>query len=210
MQHSRRALSWALTALLLTTLTATVAACKIPAAPVREGSTPTIEPSRIVRTFAAPEQVIDPAKNYVATIRTDKGTIIIQLLPTLAPNVVNNFVFLAQKHFYDGLAFHNIVPNFLAQAGDPLGDGSGGPGYELEEDKNELKNEKGAVSMAKGANSTKVGSQFFINLADNASLDRDTATQKRFYPFGRVVAGLDIAATLVTTDTITSVVITNP
>ena len=150
----------------------------------------------------------DPENTLI--IETTKGKVVIAMRPDLAPKHVERIKQLAREKFYDGLVFHNIVPSFIAQTGDPVGDGSGGPGYELEEDKNTLKNEAGYVSFAKANGGTKVGSQFFINLAANPSLDADTDRQKRFYPFGRVVGGLDVARSLIGTDTITSITISTP
>ena len=81
---------------------------------------------------APPEQVIDPDKQYIATIELDNGEeIVIELLPQSAPITVNNFVFLAQEGWYDDVMFHRVIPGFMAQAGDPSGTGAGGPGYTI-------------------------------------------------------------------------------
>jgi peptidyl-prolyl cis-trans isomerase B (cyclophilin B) len=111
----------------------------------------------------APALEIDPAKNYRATIETNKGTILLELYPNYAPKTVNNFVFLARQGFYDGLKFHRVISNFMIQGGDPTGTGTGGPGYKFEDEvrNNPLKHETGVISMANaGANTN--GSQFFI------------------------------------------------
>ena len=76
---------------------------------------------------APPPMVIDPGKRYVATISTDLGDIVIELFADKAPNTVNNFVFLAREGYYDGVTFHRVIPDFMAQGGDPTGSGSGGP-----------------------------------------------------------------------------------
>ncbi|MSQ29518.1 MAG: peptidylprolyl isomerase [Dehalococcoidia bacterium] len=143
--------------------------------------------------FAAAEQVIDAAtKKYEATILTSKGEIKLRLLADQAPLTVNTFVFLARKQYFDGIIFHRVVKDFVIQAGDPTGTGRGGPGFETAEDKNELTNKRGFVSMAKAGAVTKFGSQFFINLKDNPALDQNTASQKRFYPWAEVIAGMEI------------------
>src|SRR5262245_28328440 len=110
-----------------------------------------------------PALEIDPARNYRATIETNRGKIVLELYPTYAPKTVNNFVFLARQGFYDGLKFHRVIANFMIQGGDPLGTGTGGPGYKFEDEvrSNPLKHETGVISMANaGANTN--GSQFFI------------------------------------------------
>lgn len=146
------------------------------------------------QTFEKAEQVIDAEKfDYTALIKTSKGDIELKLLAEEAPRTVNNFVFLAQQGYFDGMTFHRVIPNFVIQSGDPTGTGSGGPGYTTEEDQNELKNERGMVSMAKAGATTVFGSQFFINLKDNPALDSDGPSQKRFYPFAEVISGMDVA-----------------
>jgi len=145
------------------------------------------------KQFTAAQQVIDAAtRKYEATILTNKGEIKFRLLADQAPRTVNSFVFLARQGYFDGIAFHRVVKDFVVQGGDPTGTGSGGPGYSTEEDKNELTNKRGFVSMAKAGAVTVFGSQFFINLKDNPVLDQDAATQKRFYPFAEVIAGMDV------------------
>ncbi|MGI8916077.1 MAG: peptidylprolyl isomerase, partial [Chloroflexota bacterium] len=95
-------------------------------------TTPTGTPQR---TFSAPPPMqIDVKKQYTATIQTQYGSIVIQLLPQQAPLTVNNFVFLACHGFYDGLVFHRIVPGFVIQGGDPQGTGAGGPGYSFKDE----------------------------------------------------------------------------
>ena len=171
---------------------------------------PTAAPKATVvgKSFAAADPVIQIGKQYTATLKTDKGDIVLTLRADKAPVTVNSFVFLARKGYFDGLKFHRVEPGFVIQGGDPLGNGTGGPGYETEEDINDLTNLKGTVSMAKNTGSTKVGSQFFINLADNVALDQTAGAQKRFYPFAQVTAGMDVAALLKRDDVIRSVVIT--
>ncbi len=87
-----------------------------------------------------PPTVIDPAKKYTATVHTSRGDFTITFVdPKVAPQTVNNFVYLSQNHFYDGLTFHRVVPGFVVQGGDPLGNGTGGPAYKLPDETNPSK-----------------------------------------------------------------------
>jgi peptidyl-prolyl cis-trans isomerase B (cyclophilin B) len=99
---------------------------------------------------------IDPRKKYKAKIETDKGTMAIELFADKVPNTVNNFVFLAREGFYDGIMFHRVISNFMAQGGDPTGRGSGGPGYKFEDEFHPgLKHDKqGILSMANAGPNT--------------------------------------------------------
>lgn len=123
---------------------------------------------------AAPPMTIDPNKTYRATIETSKGNIVMDLYPKDAPQTVNNFVFLARQGFYDGLTFHRYVPGFVIQGGDPLADGTGGPGYNIPP---EIKrtHPAGAVAMARGGGPAETtpssGSQFYITLDATPNLD---------------------------------------
>ncbi|HLQ28362.1 MAG TPA: peptidylprolyl isomerase [Ktedonobacteraceae bacterium] len=134
----------------------------------------------------APAMTIDTNKVYCAGINTNRGLIVIELDPKLAPNTVNNFVFLAQHQFYDGIKFHRVVPKFIIQTGDPLGNGTGSPGYKFADEPVKGNYTAGCVAMANsGANTN--GSQFFICTAD------DTKTlQKQYNLFGHVVQGMNI------------------
>ncbi len=166
------------------------------------GETPTPNP----RNFPRAEAVIDPdAYTYTATINTAKGEIVIELFADEAPNTVNSFVFLAQNNFFDGLVFHRVEPNFVAQGGDPLGTGFGGPGYETQVEDNDIPNDRGRISMARAGGSTTFGSQFFINLKDNPGLD---APGSKYPPFGEVIEGMDVVDQLEVGDVMISVTIT--
>ena len=146
------------------------------------------------KSFPAAEKVVDAAKNtYRATIKTNKGDIVLQLNADVAPNTVNSFVFLAQKGFFDGTTFHRVVKSFVIQGGDPTGTGSGGPGYQTKDEPNTVSNKRGTVSMAKSAGSPTFGSQFFISVKDNTPLDFNNTQGDKFYPFAEVVAGMDVA-----------------
>ena len=135
----------------------------------------------------APAMVINPKKIYCAGINTNRGLIVLELDPQLAPNTVNNFVFLAQHHFYDGLTFHRVVPNFIIQTGDPKGNGTGGPGYKFNDEPVKGNYTAGCVAMANSGKNTN-GSQFFICTADDT-----TKLQKLYNLFGHVVQGLNVA-----------------
>ena len=163
----------------------------------------------IVRNYQAADFVIEPeAELYTATISTSKGDIVIELFADVAPNTVNSFVFLAENRFFDGLVFHRVVDNFVVQGGDPTGTGRGSPGYITGDEPNEVRNETGTVAMAKGAGQPYFGSQFFINLKDNPALDFDAGNRDSFYPFGRVIEGMDVVNAIVEGDVMESVTIT--
>lgn len=142
-----------------------------------------------------PPMVIDPEKEYTATIVTEKGEIVIDLLPEQAPLAVNSFVFLAQQGWFDGVTFHRVLPGFVAQGGDPSGSGMGGPGYEFDNEVvPELKfDAAGLLAMANsGANTN--GSQFFITFAPTPDLDGG------YTIFGKVISGMDVAESLTARD----------
>lgn len=136
---------------------------------------------------AAPSVSFDANKTYCAGINTNRGLILVELDPKLAPNTVKNFVALAENKFYDGMKFHRVVPGFIIQSGDPKGNGSGGPGYKFNDEPVKGNYTKGAIAMANsGANTN--GSQFFIDIADNTS-----KLQKSYNLFGKVVMGQNVA-----------------
>lgn len=149
----------------------------------------------IVRLYAAPpEMTIETDAVYEAVIHLESGDVRIELYPEDAPGFVNNFVFLAQNQFYDGLTFHRVVPGFVAQAGDPTGSGFGSPGYGLDAESNALDFERGVLSMAKDGTGQTNGSQFFITLGATPHLNGD------FTVFGQVVEGLELVDTLTPRD----------
>ena len=158
-------------------------------------------PAEIVVTqySVPPPFTIDPSRTYEATIRTELGDIIVELLPNNAPETVNNFVFLAEEGFYNGLAFHSVASGFSATAGDPACTAAdfdfsrfcdGGPGYELNEDV-EGEITTGSLGMANG-------SQFFIALDDSTRFES-------FAPFGTIASALDAAQLLVANTEIQSI-----
>ena len=154
-----------------------------------DGPSATAQPGATVelkRYVSPPALSIDPAKQYTAVIKTELGDIEVELLADQAPQTVNSFVFLARDSFYDGLTFHYVAPGFSAQAGDPTGTGTGGPGYELPHEAGGTF-APGTLGMANGSEQgTNNGSQFFIALAESEQFDP-------FTPFGRIISGLDIA-----------------
>jgi len=122
-----------------------------------------------------PAMQIDPEKIYLVTIATSRGTIELELYSQHAPKTVNNFVFLAREGFYDGVAFHRVIGDFMVQGGDPTGTGRGGPGYKFADEcrGNPLKHDSKVISMANSGPDTN-GSQFFITHAPQAALERET------------------------------------
>ncbi len=164
-----------------------------PAATETAQASPTGSPTPAPKQFEKAEQVIDATKNtYTATFKTSKGDFTVRLFADVAPNTVNSFVFLAKQGYFDNTIFHRVVSNFVIQGGDPTATGTGGPGYQTQDEPNELRNKKGTISMAKVSGQTQFGSQFFINLKDNPSLDYDNPSANKFYPFGEVISGMDV------------------
>ena len=134
-----------------------------------------------------PEMSIDSSQPYKATMGTNKGDIVLELYPEHAPKTVNNFVFLINEGFYDGVRFHRVINDFVIQGGDPTGSGMGGPGYQFEDEteENPLLHETGVLSMANAGPNTN-GSQFFITHSPQPHLDG------RHTVFGKVVEGMDV------------------
>jgi cyclophilin family peptidyl-prolyl cis-trans isomerase len=141
---------------------------------------------------------IDTDALYDAAITTDRGTIVMTLDPQLAPNTVNNFVNLARDGFYDGLTFHRVEPGFVIQGGCPKGTGTGGPGYQFEDEPVQGSYTVGTVAMANAGPNTN-GSQFFI------CIDDCTGLPPQYNLFGEVTEGLDVAQTTERGDVMRSV-----
>ncbi len=138
------------------------------------------------------------SNNPIATIEMENGDIMkVELYPDIAPNTVRNFISIADKGFYDGLIFHRVIPGFMIQGGDPEGVGTGGPGYSIKGEfksngfENNLKHEKGVISMARSMSPNSAGSQFFIMVADAPHLDGQYAA------FGKVIEGIEAADKIV-------------
>lgn len=132
-------------------------------------------------------------KNPIVTFMMENGDKIkAELYPDIAPNTVNNFISLIKKGFYDGLIFHRVIKNFMIQGGDPQGTGMGGPGYSIKGEfningfENNLKHERGVLSMARSFMPDSAGSQFFIMHKDSLHLDGQYAG------FGKVIEGMDV------------------
>ena len=134
-----------------------------------------------------PEMSINASRDYQATIVTEKGNITLDLFEAESPITVNNFVFLAQQGFYDGVTFHRVLESFMAQTGDPSGTGAGGPGYTFEDEVNNglSFDRPGLLAMANAGPNTN-GSQFFITLVPTPHLDG------RHTIFGEVVEGMEV------------------
>jgi len=148
-------------------------------------------PDRLVKELSwdgAPALTIDVSKKYFATIDTTKGTMKFELFASETPNTVNNFVFLINESFYDGVTFHRVIDNFMVQGGDPDGTGRGGPGYRFEDELvgNPLKHETKVISMANAGPGTN-GSQFFIVTAEATPWLDGHHTN-----FGEVTRGMDV------------------
>ena len=141
-----------------------------------------------MKKYAAPPAMsIDSDKHYAATFKTDKGDFVVELFADKAPRTVNNFVFLARDGFYDGVTFHRVIRDFMAQGGDPTGTGSGGPGYQFADEFHPALHHDGPgiLSMANAGPNTN-GSQFFVTHRATPHLDN------RHSVFGKVIEGLDV------------------
>lgn len=146
--------------------------------------TPPLTPADPKTYSSPPPMSIDTDKTYVATLQTSCGTIVIQLEPKAAPKTVNNFVFLSDQGFYNGLTFHRVIPGFVIQGGDPNGNGTGGPGYEFDDELPTTPYQIGDVAMANAGPNTN-GSQFFI--VEGAA---GTELSLSYSRFGKVISGM--------------------
>ncbi|MBU2612015.1 MAG: peptidylprolyl isomerase [Chloroflexi bacterium] len=157
----------------------------------------------IERQFSAcPPLTIDPLKQYLATLHTARGEVVIQLYADKAPFTVNNFVFLARQSWYDGITFHRVLPGFIAQSGDPSGTGMGNPGYLFgdEFDPSLRFAKPGVVAMANAGPATN-GSQFFITFGPAPHLEGG------YTIFGQVIRGMEVLAALTARDLLFNVTI---
>ncbi|WP_461614949.1 peptidylprolyl isomerase [Clostridium sp. Marseille-QA1073] len=132
----------------------------------------------------------------------DGSKIKIELYPDVAPNTVKNFISLANSKFYDGLIFHRVIPDFMIQGGDPEGSGVGGPGYAIKGEfssngfENNLKHDRGVISMARVKDKNSAGSQFFIMHKDSPHLDGEYAA------FGKVIEGIEVVDKIAAVETV--------
>lgn len=146
----------------------------------------------------------DTENPVVAMEISGYGAIVIELYPKVAPNTVNNFIYLVKQGFYDNNSFHRLVPGFVLQGGDPKGDGTGGPGYTIKGEftnnrfTNTLKHTKGIVSMARSTANDSAGSQFFIMLDTATNLDNNYAA------FGKVIDGMDVIDKIANTEIVSN------
>ena len=143
----------------------------------------------------APEFGIDTSKRYTATMETSMGTLVIALDAINAPKTVNNFVFLAAHHYYDGVIFHRIINGFVCQGGDPTGTGRGGPGYRFDDEPVKQRYQIGSLAMANAGPNTN-GSQFFL-----ISGPSGVQLPPQYNHFGQVVKGLEIVDAMQKVDT---------
>ena len=145
-------------------------------------------PAVNVKQYSAPPPMsIDTNREYFATVKMAKGgEFVIQLFPDKAPITVNSFVFLAREGYYDGTTFHRVLPDFMAQGGDPTGTGGGGPGYQFQNEDSDLTFDKpGVVAMANAGRDTN-GSQFFVTFSPQEYLNGG------YTIFGQVIEGIDV------------------
>lgn len=190
-------------ALLLTGCTAQQQPKKEPAAPQQtsqQGQQAQPAGSGKRKTYTEPPaMMIDPNKQYVATVETTLGSFKIELFAKDAPRTVNNFVFLAREGFYEGTKFHRIIKNFMIQGGDPLGTGGGGPGYKFADELPPKRPyTRGIVAMANSGPNTN-GSQFFICTgADCGGLD----ARPNYTQFGVVIEGFDVIEKIESVETV--------
>ena len=148
------------------------------------------------KTFGKEE--VEKMKQTRAILETKFGNMEIEFYPEKAPNHVNSFLELAKSGFYDGTAFHRVIPGFMIQGGDPnskddnrANDGVGGPGFNLKAEFNDIHHSRGILSMARSQHPDSAGSQFFICVADAPHLDR------QYTAFGKVISGMDVADKIV-------------
>ena len=123
-----------------------------------------------------------------ATIETDMGTIEVELFDDVAPGHVENFLKLAKDGYFDGLSFHRIIPGFVIQGGCPKGDGTGGPGWQIDAEFNDREHQPGSLSMARSSDPNSAGSQFFVCLTRGHCRHLDN----QYTNFGRVTDGMDV------------------
>lgn len=162
-------------------------------------TTPT--PSPKPKTYSAPPAMtIDTSKHYTATIETEKGNLVLELFASDVPVTVNNFVFLSREGFYDGTTFHRVIPDFMAQGGDPTGTGRGGPGYSFADEFSQHTHVAGALSMANAGPDTN-GCQFFITYTPQHGLDGKHSV------FGQLIKGMDVLKKIENGTTIKRIII---
>lgn len=144
---------------------------------------------------SAQPAALPAGETRTVTIATSKGDIVIQVKADLSPIAAGNFVALASCKYYDGLVFHRVVPDFVIQGGDPSGDGTGGPGYTIQDEPVTAQYGRGTVAMARGREADSQGSQFFIVVSDDARTS--LASANTYAIFGTVLSGMDVVDQIV-------------
>jgi cyclophilin family peptidyl-prolyl cis-trans isomerase len=151
--------------------------------PAPTGTAPEVQ----VKSYPQPPAMtIDTSHQFIAHVYTTRGHFIMELLPNLAPQHVNSFVFLARDKFFNGTKFHRVEPGFVIQGGDPTGTGRGGPGYTVPLEASQEPFVRGVLGMARANDPNSAGSQWFVMLGDAPSLNN------QYTVFGKVVQGMDI------------------
>lgn len=151
---------------------------------VIQNVSPTAQQTQTLMTLEKPTLLIDSKKTYSAILKTSQGDITIELDSTKTPTTVNNFVYLARKHFYDNTIFHRVITGFMIQGGDPEGTGAGGPGYTFDDEQFIGEYSRGTIAMANAGPNTN-GSQFFI-------MHKDYDLSKNYVIFGHVTKGIEV------------------
>ncbi len=182
-----------------------LAGCGSGAAPASNAAASQSPQQRSEMYKSAPALALNANKSYTATIKTAKGDIVVDLYAADAPQTVNNFVFLARDGFYNNLTFHRVEPGFVIQGGDPLGNGTGGPGYTLPAEI-KVKHAKGAIAMARLGDNVNPkrdssGSQFYITLDATPFLDG------QYTAFGLVSKGMEVVQKIARGDVIQTITI---
>ena len=170
--------------------------------PSAQTLSPTVQPEENNRESVNLKEVPD---KKIARIEMEKGgTIDLELFPDTAPKTVANFKLLINKGFYNGLTFHRVIPGFVAQGGCPLGNGTGDPGYKIPAEFNQRPHLRGTLAMARAADPNSAGSQFYICLAPQPSLNG------KYTVFGQVIAGMDIVDQIRIGDRMKKVILVSP
>jgi cyclophilin family peptidyl-prolyl cis-trans isomerase len=165
-----------------------------PPASAGTATSPPSAPPSSGGSAACPTEAPDPlpaGETRTVTIETGKGTIVLKIDGSLAPNAAGNFVALAECGFYEGVVFHRLVPNFVIQGGDPTGTGTGGPGYTIEDQEVKGEYKRGTLAMARTSEPDSQGSQFFIVLSDDPA-GPILESYRTYAIFGEVIEGMDV------------------
>ena len=156
--------------------------------PKKEEQAKVKTPEPLKKTYTAPTTPYVMDKNPHLIIETDLGNMEMELFLKESPMTATNFLYLVREHYYDGLIWHRVIPDFVIQGGDPLGTGMGGPGYMIKFEVNDKKHNPGAIAMARSSDPNSAGSQFYVALKSLPNLDK-----MGYCVFGQLVSGLDIA-----------------